>query len=354
MHRFRPLCAALAVLALASDAAAAAPPAVGQLVSGTIVPGFQAVQAATRVQDQAWKGFCAARTSADPKALRDAYDGLSDAWAKIEFMRAGPAESELRVERFNYWLDREGATGRALTAMLAGTDAQSLDLQHLKAGSVAGQGLPVLERLLYGKDAAALQAPGADGDRRCAIGMAMAASLDALADEILAGWTAPDGAAAAIAADHHWGVTFANADEASRVLLTDLVGGLDNLKDSKVALAYHDQANAGAVQLAENARSGRGLRDAMINFAAIRQAIDLYMAPATAEQKKTLGDAFDAADASLKAAMEAQAHSEPHSDARQATLKAAVAALTTLQQTAMTVVPAGSGVSLGFNNLDGD
>lgn len=345
------IAACLAVWPLAS-AAWASPGPVNAFVSGTVVPGYQAVEAAAKAQHAAWTGFCASHASADPRPLRDAYDRLADAWARIEFVTAGPAESELRTERFNYWLDREGATGRAMKAMLAGADP--LDAARLKAASVAGQGMPVIERLIHGPDAALLQAPGPDGDRRCAIGAAVSANLESLAGEIVAGWTAPDGAAAAIAAGKPFGVTFANAEEASRVLLTNLVGGLDNLKDAKVALAFHDEANPGAAPLAQDHRSGRTMRDVSLNFAAIRKAIDLYMGPASAAQKKTLGAAFDLADARLRTVAEAQAKTPPHSDDRQAALKAALAALVDLQQTALAVVPAGSGVSLGFNNLDGD
>lgn len=349
MHPFLP--AALAAATLASDAPP--PGAVERLTTATVIPRFQAVEDAAVAQRAAWTSFCAKRAGADPAPLLKAYDALADAWARIEFIRMGPAEAELREERFNYWLDRENATGRALTAMLGSTDP--LTSERLKAGSVAGQGMPALERLLYGKDALALlRAPDAGGERRCAVGQAVSASLAALAGEMARGWAAPDGAAAAIAADKGWGVAFANSQEASRVMLTNLVGGLEVLKDSKLALAFHDEANPGAPVLAENARSGRTLRDIMINFDEVRAAIDLYMTPATPEQKRTVAAAFDATRARLDAVVRATQATPPHSEERQAALKAALASFVDLQQVALVTVPAGAGVALGFNSLDGD
>jgi predicted lipoprotein len=235
--------------------------------------------------------------------------------------------------------------------MLAGG---ALDPASLKAGSVGGQGMPVIERLLWGADAGKLTAAGPEGERRCAIGAAVAANLHGLAREMAEGWSGPDGVVAAMAANKPWGVAFLDRTEASRVLLTDLVGGVENLKDSKIALAFHDQANPAAPKLAEEARSGRTLRDALVNFQEVRKAVDIFMAPATPEQRKTVAAAFDATEARLKAAVDAEAATPAHSPERKQALQAAVASLTELQMLTLTVVPAGSGVALGFNNLDGD
>lgn len=340
-------------MAAAAPAMAADPPdAALKLAREVFAPRFQEVETAAVAQEAAWSGFCARRAGADPQGLRQAYERLSDAWARIEFVRMGPAAAELRAERFNYWLDRENAAGRALNAMLAGGP---LDAASLKAGSVGGQGMPVIERLLWGPDALdKLKAAGPDGDRRCAIGQAVAASLHGLAGEMAEGWSGPDGVVAAMAAGKPWGVAFADRAEASRVLLTDLVGGVENLKDSKVALAFHDEANPAAPRLAEEARSGRSLHDALLNFEEVRKAVDVYMQPATPEQKQTVAKAFDAVETRLQAAVQAKASTPPNSPERQVALQAAVASLVELQQLTLTVVPAGSGVALGFNNLDGD
>lgn len=345
---------AASAIAIAAPAMAADPPpdAALKLAREVIAPRFAEVEAAAAAQETAWTGFCGHRASADPQPLLQAYERLSDVWARVEFVRMGPAAAELRAERFNYWLDRENATGKALNAMLAGGP---LDAASLKAGSVGGQGMPLIERLLWGPDALdKLKAAGPDGDRRCAVGSAVAASLHGLAGEMSGGWNGPDGIVAAMTAGKPWGVAFADRTEASRVLLTDLVGGVENLKDSKVAFAFHDEANPAAPRLAEEARSGRSLHDAMLNFHEVRKAVETYMQPASPEQKQTMATAFDAVEAKLRAAAQARDATPPNSPERVATLQAAVASLVDLQQLALTVVPAGSGVALGFNNLDGD
>src|ERR1700742_5237437 len=156
------------------------------------VPRFQALAAATHAQADAWDAVCAER--AKPDTLKAAYVAVSDAWADIEYIHIGPAAVALRAERFNWWVDKTDATGKAMTAMLA-ADPATLTPEKLAMGSVAGQGLPILERLLYAK--------GAKLDaKHCAVGAAVARGQAAIAAGIVADWTAADGGArAALAAN---------------------------------------------------------------------------------------------------------------------------------------------------------
>ena len=59
---------------------------------------------------------CSDPAHADTAALKSAYNDTSDAWAKVEFVRIGPAATALRADRFNWWLDRTGATAKAYHA----------------------------------------------------------------------------------------------------------------------------------------------------------------------------------------------------------------------------------------------
>src|SRR5580765_3150830 len=269
--------ATLAVLAALP--AQADPATVARNFAGTFaIPRFQAVAAAAHAQQDAWTKFCGDRKRGDTKSLTGAFNDLADAWAKVEFVRIGPAAVALRVERFNWWLDRTDATGKALDAMLAG-DAGSLTPEKLAAGSVAGQGLPVIERLLYNKGAlAALKAK--DGAQRCAVGEAVARGQSAIADAIVTDWTSLNGANAALAANTRWNMAFADAKEAASVMMTDLAAGLEGLKDLKVAMVFHDVTNLNAPKLSEGVRSGRTLRDISLNLAALREGLAVFLADA--------------------------------------------------------------------------
>ena len=314
-----------------------------------IIPRFQAVAVAAHEQAGAWSSFCADRAHGDPQKLRQAFNGLGDVWAKVEFMHIGPASVALRFERFNWWLDRTNATGKALDAMLTMPDPESLTPEKLAMGSVAGQGLPIIEHLLYEQDALS-RLKDKDGAVRCTVGAAVARGQAAIADTIINDWTAPNGANAALVANTRWEMAFADAQEAASVMLTDLAAGLETLKDLKVAMAYHDEMNPKAPRLAEGVPSGRTLRDVSLNLAAIREGLAAFLHDAPVADKYRLDAAFDDAGASL-AALE---HPHGHEKERRESVQIALGAFSALRDTAMAVLPEATGLTLGFNNLDGD
>ncbi|HWA90127.1 MAG TPA: imelysin family protein [Rhizomicrobium sp.] len=342
----------IAVLALlgalfpfAASAAIDPVPVAQSFAKDFAVPRFQAVASAAHAQADAWSSFCADRRHGNIETLKAAYNAVADAWARIEFVRIGPAAIALRVERFNWWLDRTDATGKALSAMLA--DPAPPAPEKLAAGSVAGQGLPVIERLLYDK-ASAADLKSKAGAKRCAIGAAVAQGQAVIADAIVTDWTSPDGALAALMANTRWQVAFADAKEAASVELTDLAAGLEGLKDLKVAMLFHDVKNAKAPRLAEAVRSGRTLTDIRLNLAALREGLAPFVAGASAADKATLDKAFDDAAAALD-------EFEHASDKdRMNTVVNTLAAFTVLSQAAIATLPTATGLNLGFNNLDGD
>jgi predicted lipoprotein len=303
------------------------------------VPRFEAVAKAAHAQADAWASFCASGNFKDTAALKAAFNDLGDAWARVEFVRIGPAATALRVERFNWWLDRTGATAKALDAMLAAADAPAPD--KLASGSVAGQGLPVIERLLYDAPLTA---------QRCAVGTAVARGQAAIADAIVTDWTATNGAAAALDANARWNMSFADAREAASVMMTDLAAGLEGLKDLKVAMLLHDAQNPKAPRLAEGVRSARSWRDVELNLAAIREGLVFFLRDAPAADKLRLDAAFDDAQGTLKLV----ANPKLSAKDRIAAINHAHEVFASLSQTAIAVLPEATGLTLGFNNLDGD
>jgi len=347
MHFFRRFLAGSAFVLVPLSATAAPADMARQLADDFIVPRFQAVASAAHEQEAAWTQFCANPKRGNVESLRQAYGKLADAWSDVEFMHIGPAAVALRQERFNWWLDRTNAREKSFTAMMA-AKPEDLVPEKLAAGSVAGQGLPMIERLLYPRsEAAALKTKG--GAQRCIVGAAVARGQSVIADQIVKDWTASDGARAALAANTPWKMSFADANEAASVMMTDLVAGLETLKDLKVAMEFHDVMNAGAPRLAEAPRSGRTLKDISRNLIATRQGLAVFLVQATPARKAQLDAAFDDAARALK-----DIEAAKDDAARVAAVKQSLVVFATLSQTAMTILPAATGLTLGFNNLDGD
>ena len=75
----------------------------------------------------------------------------------------------------------------------------------------------------------------------------------------------------------------------------------------------------------------------------------MFLTQATPAQKGQLDAAFEDADRVLK-----ELETAKDDAARVAAVKQALVIYGTLSQTAMTILPAATGLTLGFNNLDGD
>ena len=130
-------------------------------LSGYIQPAMLTFESAARKTETSLVALCAQvaapRSGADSmnavEAARQAeldFRALVLAWSRIEFLRFGPLVEENRYERISFWPDPRNVMLRQIPAVLARySGGESVDLS---AQSVAVQGLPALEYLLYGKN----------------------------------------------------------------------------------------------------------------------------------------------------------------------------------------------------------
>lgn len=318
-----------------------------------IIPAYRRLVEATDAQEKAWAAFAANRAAGDFANLRAAYNAACDAWANAQIFKTGPISLFLRYERFAYWPEARNVTGRMLEALLASNDANDLTPATLAHDSVAAQGLTALERLLYeGADpAAALKA--ATGARRAAVGRGIARNLAAIARDVLADWTAPNGVRAAIAANKGWNNLFADAPEAASLLLTDLVGAFRLMHDVKLLPVMGAGAEAAKPNAAEAWRSARSQRDLKLNLAAAQAMTKPFAETIPAAHRTKIDGLYAAANKALDAvpAMLGQAAANP---AQRPRVEAARVAIKAAQTEIAAVLPADLGITLGFNSLDGD
>nr|WP_143161037.1 imelysin family protein [Pollutimonas bauzanensis] len=125
------------------------PPDLGKrLVQGYIAPAMRDFQQSASQLHTALQGWCAAPGTAGQQGLRDGYAQLVKSWSGIEFLRFGPLVAANRYEKINFWPDPRGITLRQAQGLLAQPSAVP-DAIALASHSVAAQGLPALEYLLY-------------------------------------------------------------------------------------------------------------------------------------------------------------------------------------------------------------
>ncbi len=335
------LCA-LAVTPVMADPAALAL----KFADDFAIPHFRTVAEAAKAQEDIWNAYCADRTQ-KPAMLREAYNKVGDAWAAIEFMRMGPAAVELRADRFSFWLDRHDATGQALDTLAAPGDA--VTPERIANGPIFAQGLPMMERLLYGDDVLAKLA-GPDGARRCEIGKAV--MYVRLADAIVADWTAPDGARR----NHRR--KQAVEDILCRCEAWWLPSCRPRLSAASARCRRRKSRSCFTMWRMRRAASAEAARSG-VRYTMSRSISRHCMRPpicsrATARQNSAKPSINFAAKQKEKLEAVAALKDNAPPELRMKKLRAAIDELGELNEAAEAILPAVTGLSLGFNNLDGD
>jgi len=121
--------------------------------------------------------------------VNEAFREVVRAWSSAEVIRFGPIRQENRLERIFYWPDtRSRGLKKTRTVLAEGQISADTDL---KGKTVAIQGLPALEYLLYGARSVRLKKLGGD-PARCAFAKAISNNLRGISQELLAAWESPE------------------------------------------------------------------------------------------------------------------------------------------------------------------
>ncbi|WP_299620394.1 imelysin family protein [Pelagibius sp.] len=231
-------------------------------VDAHLVPRYAAFAAAGEGLDEALRRDCADGALNDP-ASREAYHGMTDGWMAVQHLRFGPSELFLRADRVQFWPDKRGRTGRHLGRLLSEADPAVLEPDRFAKGSVAVQGLPALERLLFALPM------GSDPAFACQVALRIGANLKDIAGGLLADWRdGPSAYAAVLRVPPGGNAHYLDAKEASLELVKALRSALLLVADFKLDRPLGKSQKAAKPKRAESWRSARSLRNVRINLAA--------------------------------------------------------------------------------------
>ncbi|WP_057055886.1 imelysin family protein, partial [Bordetella pertussis] len=161
-----------------------------RLADGYARPAFGRFAQATQSLNQDLGKWCARPDAAGAAQVRTGFAQVARAWAGVEFLRFGPLVQGNRYERLAFWPDTRNVMARQVQAALAAADPALLAPGALAGRSVALQGLPALEFVLYG-ETGLLQQPDAPGFAYgCQLAHAMARNAAGLAGELAQAWSA--------------------------------------------------------------------------------------------------------------------------------------------------------------------
>ncbi|MGH6947594.1 MAG: imelysin family protein [Kiloniellales bacterium] len=333
------------------------------LVANHVVPRYQALAAATGALETAADSFCAAPEKAKLEGLRARFHETMDAWMAVQHLRFGPVELFMRAQRLYFWPEARGRIEDAVRQIVAAADSTALSPDQFRRASVAAQGLPAIEVLLYGEGGGLLLAPGTGGFR-CRLLEAASANVHSMAAEIVEGWRGGElDYAAKVIEPGETNLYYRTAREATLDLFKSLHNGLQLIADVKLLQVVGSSKEAAQPRNAESSLSGRALRNIAINLKALQA---LYLGEggvglgdlareqgSDPELDPLLRRAFDITIATARSIPGELGAAVVDPERRPSVEKLSTQVLA-LKQIVKTRLSAVLDLSVGFNALDGD
>jgi len=268
--------------------------------------------------------------------VRTAFHDAMDAWQMAQHIRHGAVALDDRHARLQFWPDKRGITERHMRKLLA--DPVPADfMDDLPRASVAIQGFPALERLLFGDAPLSQHIQPGEKAVRCTVAVAIAHNIAEIAAALkLESATLP-----------------ADAKNDIRDTVNDLVTGLEFVQSLKLKLPAGKERPR--PRLLENWRSVRSLKNVEINIRALRNLYEVLAVtiPDEDRQHSLIRNQFDAAEDAVRA-MGENGKELLDVELGPVRFRALAGTLETIRDLVAEMLPGRLGVDLGFNSLDGD
>ncbi|UUP17652.1 imelysin family protein [Nitratireductor thuwali] len=181
-----------AVVLLCAGAAAAQEQRVPEGIGANVADGYarvslEAFAGATARLRAGLEAVCAEPTREGLDDMRATFADTVRAWGPVSVLRFGPLVADNRFERIFFWPDARGVTLRQVQGVLAEKEPETATVEGLGGKSVALQGLPALEYVLFGTGSDAIGT--GEEDFRCRYGAAIAGNAAARAGELIEAWS---------------------------------------------------------------------------------------------------------------------------------------------------------------------
>jgi predicted lipoprotein len=323
-----------------------------------IRPFYAALAEETAALSDKVAALCQAPSSASLDASRKAFAATVAAWSKVEILRFGPIVEDRRYERLFFWPDAKGLGDRQIRDALAKRDESVTKPEALSGKSVALQGLPALEYLLYGDDAEALAAPSEEGAFRCAFARAAAANSEAIAKSVAEDWREGSPDEKSFLAPGPNATPYRAPKEVTLELFKSFTAGIELVRDQKLGKPLGSSPEEARPKLAAFWRSGQSLANAAGNLEGVRALFakgglaQVVAGDSPGVEKSVLFDLSHAIEV-LNGIGKPMAELVKDEGLR-GKVEALRVSLKSAGKTAADAIARGAGLAFGFNAMDGD
>ncbi len=323
-----------------------------------IRPGYAALAEETAGLSDKVGALCEARSAASLEAARKAFASAVAAWSKVEILRFGPIVEDRRYERLFFWPDPKGLGDRQIRDELAKRDESVTKPEALSGKSVALQGLPALEYLLYGDGAETLAAPSEDGAFRCAFARAAATNSAGIATSVAEDWREGSPYEMSFLAPGPDATPYRAPKEVTLDLFKSFTAGIELVRDQKLAKPLGATAEEARPKLAAFWRSRLSLANAAGNLEGVRALFakgglaQVVAGDSPGVEKSVLfdlGHAIEVLNGIGKPMAEVAVDAELRGK-----IEALRVSLKSAGKTAADAITRGAGLAFGFNAMDGD
>jgi predicted lipoprotein len=327
-------------------------------LTDVVRPGYAALAEATAALNDQVAALCEAPSSASLEAARQTFATAVAAWSKVEILRFGPIVADHRYERLFFWPDPKGLGDRQIRDALAKRDESVTKPEALSGKSVALQGLPALEYLLYGDGAETLTAPSGDGAFRCAFARAVAANSEAIAKSVAEDWREGSPYEKSFLAPGPDATPYREAKEVTLELFKSFTPGIELVRDQKLGKPLGASPEEARPKLAAFWRSGQSLANAAGNLEGVRALFakgglaQIVADDSPGVEKSVLFDLGHAIEV-LNGIGKPMAEVAVDADLR-AKIEALRVSLKSAGKTAADAIARGASLAFGFNAMDGD
>jgi len=233
-----------------------------------IIPRYDFFLRQTIFLDKETTKFCKNPSKSNLQNIRNAFHSASDAWAGVEHIRFGPIDEKLRLQRIFYWPDKHNVGSRHFRSLIQSKNVSKLTPEIFPTISVALQGFPALERLLFSKTEKFFD-KSSNPQFLCKLASAISNNLRQISKNILNEWKNQT------KNKKHKSLSrnkISNEDsELFKKQFESLYGSLRIIYELKLSRILGETPNDSRPKRTEAWRSRRSLRNIILNLEALQQ-----------------------------------------------------------------------------------